>query len=677
MRHTMPRLGTMLLVFAMGAAALGAEGKPGDSAAPPRLPRKDCFLGLHFDLHPGKADKHLGEDLTEKDVAALLDRVRPDFVQYDCKGHAGYTGYPTRVGWASPGIVKDSLAIWRKATRERGVGLYIHYSGVFDMVAIEHHPDWARLRPDGSRDPDYTSTFGPYVDKLMIPQLREVFTAYDLDGAWVDGDCWGAQLDGSPAAVAAWKKETGFSDVPKSRNDPHWLEWKMFHRRQFEKYLRRWVDAVHATHPKAQLTSNWMYTTLAPLPVVAKLDYLSGDYSPTLSIERARVDARYLASTAMPWDLLAWGFNTPPNSAANLKPAVQLQQESAVVLMQGGAFSVYYQPTRSGYVVPQIRDTMGEVAEFCRARQKVSHKSVSVPQVALLLSSETQFDRSDAVFHWAGCMDELEGALHALLENRYSVDILAEHQLQPRLAEFPLVVVPDSYKLAPAFKSALVKYVEGGGNLLLLGEKSARLFEPQLGVRFEGPTPHVAAELATGAGVVSLHGAWQKVVPTTAEVVLRRHPTRDTRTGGQPAATVNTLGKGRMAAVYGPVALGCFRSHHPALRRLVGDLCAKLFPDPAVRVDGPPVLDMALRRTADGRLSVHLLNTAGMQLADRYTTPDFVPPVGPIRVQLRVAKRPSRVALVPGSQPVSWSWRDGVLEATVPQLAIHGVLVVD
>jgi hypothetical protein len=71
------------------------------------------------------------------------------------------------------------------------------------------------------------------------------------------------------------------------------------------------------------------------------------------------------------------------------------------------------------------------------------------------------------------------------------------------------------------------------------------------------------------------------------------------------------------------------------------------------------------------------LRTNRPQVADRYTTPDFVPPVGPIRVQLRVAKRPSRVALVPGSQPVSWSWRDGVLEATVPQLAIHGVLVVD
>jgi hypothetical protein len=78
------------------------------------LPRKDAFFGLHFDLHPQKADTSLGAEISEENIAALLERVRPDYAQYDCKGHAGYTGYPTIVGWASPGIVRDSLAVWRR-----------------------------------------------------------------------------------------------------------------------------------------------------------------------------------------------------------------------------------------------------------------------------------------------------------------------------------------------------------------------------------------------------------------------------------------------------------------------------------------------------------------------------------------------------------------------------------
>ena len=288
--------------------------------------------------------------------------MKPDYVQYDCKGHAGYTGYPTKIGWASPGIVKDSLEIWRKVTREYGVGLFIHYSGVWDIVACEHHNEWARVDEKGEIDLNATSTFGPYVDKLLIPQLNEVISKYGIDGVWADGECWGAKLDYSPMALKAWKKETGYDDAPKDRSDARWLEWKMFHRRQFERYLCHWIDEVHKANPGVQLTSNWMYTTFAPKPVVAKLDFLSGDYMPHSSLDSARYEARYLANTGMPWDLMAWGFNNGDNLGQSLKPAVHLQQEAAVVLMQGGGFQIYYHPTRSGFVADSTINTSGGVS---------------------------------------------------------------------------------------------------------------------------------------------------------------------------------------------------------------------------------------------------------------------------------------------------------------------------
>ncbi len=320
-----------------------SPSKPSDA-----IPRRNAFFGLHFDLHPSDTDTSLGADTSERNIGKLLRRVRPDFVQYDCKGHRGLTGYPTKVGWASPGIVQDALAIWRKVTRKHGVGLYIHYSAVWNNEAVKHHPEWARVDAEGERDDRMTSTFGPYVDELLIPQLKEVFGDYELDGVWADGECWGAQLDWSPAALEAWKAETGYDDAPRDSFDPRWLEWKMFHRRQFEKYLCHWIDALHEFRPDLQLASNWMYTTFAPKPVAAKVDYLSGDYSPTVSVDRARVEARYLANTGMPWDLMAWGFNWHGDLGKSLKPAEHLQQEASVVLMQGGGFQIYYPPPRSG-----------------------------------------------------------------------------------------------------------------------------------------------------------------------------------------------------------------------------------------------------------------------------------------------------------------------------------------
>lgn len=239
------------------------------------------------------------------------------------------------------------------------------------------------------------------------------------------------------------------------------------------------------------------------------------------------------------------------------------------------------------------------------------------------------------------------------------------------------LVVPDSYRLEDDFRRALLAYVESGGSLLLLGEKCARLFPEALGVSLEGEPAETEAELRSPAGIVSVNGAWQKVSPTTAEVVGFRYPTRDTRSGGEIAATLASYARGKIGVIYGPVTLAYFRSHHPALRAFIGEVAARLFPDPAVKVEAPSCVDIALRRAADGRLSLHLTNLAGAQRADRFLATDHVPGVGPVEVRLRAADKPGRVYWVPDGGEVEWSWADGIVRATIPTLHLHGVLVAE
>jgi ABC-type lipoprotein export system ATPase subunit len=70
-------------------------------------------------------------------VEYIINQVKPDFIQVDCKGHPGYSSYPTKVGNQAPGFVKDQLKIWREMTAEKGVALYLHYSGVWDSRAVQ------------------------------------------------------------------------------------------------------------------------------------------------------------------------------------------------------------------------------------------------------------------------------------------------------------------------------------------------------------------------------------------------------------------------------------------------------------------------------------------------------------------------------------------------------------
>ena len=142
-------------MFSLAACLILAAQETVPEAAAPKWPAT-AFFGLHYDLHPGATDTELGRETTYEQIREQLEKVRPDYVQYDCKGHPGSTGSPTQVGSPSPGIVNDALAIWRQVTRDMGIPLSIHYSGVWDTRALELHPEWANVHADGQKDANYT-----------------------------------------------------------------------------------------------------------------------------------------------------------------------------------------------------------------------------------------------------------------------------------------------------------------------------------------------------------------------------------------------------------------------------------------------------------------------------------------------------------------------------------------
>lgn len=640
----------------------------------PRLLRRDSYFGIHMDLHPNKDDTVLGRDITEGVIEDFLNRVKPDYVQYDCKGHPGYAGYPTQVGTPSPGIVKDSLEIWRRVTARNGVALYIHYSGVWDTVACEKHPEWAARRPDGTPDKDKTSTFGAYVDALLIPQLREAAQKYDLDGAWVDGECWAVILDYSPAAAAAFTRETGIPNLPKSKDDPGWSQFLDFNREQFRKYVRHYVEALHASHPKFQIASNWLYSTFVPERPELPVDFLSGDYLGNASISTARLEARYLAATGKPWDLMAWGFQSS-GKEHNHKPAVQLMQEASVVLAQGGGFQIYFVPSRAGHIEQSFVGVMEQVARFCRDRQRWCHKSESVAQAAVLVSSHSLYSGSSRMFGgWGAAVDPARGLIDALVESHYSVDVIPDWRLGEDLSRTPLIAVPDWHDIGTEARDALIRYAKQGGNLLLAGAETTGLFAEQLGVKLDGAGHQHC--FITGKEVLgNVTGLWQRVQPGTAQQIEARYPEMDTTRDALCAATLSSCGAGRIAAIYGPVGSLFAAYHAPAVREFLNRVVRRVFA-PAVEVEGPPTIEVALRRK-DGKLVLHLSNSTAMQVAGDYAVNDFVPSVGPLQISLRLGNEPRRVTLEPGGKVLKQAWAGGTWRGAIDRLEIHSMLVFD
>jgi hypothetical protein len=644
------------------------------SKFPPRLKRADSFLGVHFDFHAGPDCTEIGRNTTRAMVENIIDQVHPDYLQIDCKGHRGLSSYPTAVGNPAPGFVGDPLRLWRQVTAERGVSLYLHYSGVWDSEAIIRHPSWAAIDAEGKASPNATSFFSAYADELLIPQLRELAGVYGADGAWIDGECWAAIADYGDAALRAFRDTTGIQSVPRKSGEPHWFEFLQFQRDLFRQYLRRYIAAVKQTNPSFELCSNWAYTDHMAEPVSAPLDFLSGDYSPGDSVNSARLSGRYLVRQGTPWDLMAWSFTRKTDKQDwRQKTAVQLQREAAVVVALGGGFQAYFRQKRDGSVYDEQMPIMAAVAKFCRERQAICHRAEPVPQIALLLSTAGHYRRINRLYNRD--LSRVSGTLQALLEGQQAVDVVGEHQLAGRMAEYPLIIVPEWEYVEPAFKRDLVAYARAGGNLLLIGPATAALFTTELGVALEGKPANPPMHLGHGGARAPTKGLTQVATLSSAARpfgTLQASLAPDSPP--QPAASIAPLGQGKIAALYFSLGQSYPVTRDHVLRQFANDLVRELFPHPMVEVTGDAHVDVSVARN-HGKFLVNLVNTSGPHQSEPIQ--ESIAPLAPLRLKIRAPKRPAKITLEPGAQSLAFEYRDGAATLLVPPVEIHRVVVIE
>jgi hypothetical protein len=302
-----------------------------------------------------------------------------------------------------------------------------------------------------------------------------------------------------------------------------------------------------------------------------------------------------------------------------------------------------------------------------------------VPQIGVVFSGQSLYATTNRLFgSWGSATDSARGWIDALAALQYSVDVVPDWKLDKVKSEYPLLVLPEWTAPGGALKKSLLEYVSAGGVLLASGAANAELFGNETGIRLLGQEANVQEAYLGGSEVLAnLHGLWRDVEPLEANVLASRFPIYDTRGGGKPAAVARRLGKGEIVLVPGPLGSVYAQTHTPAVRDFVKRLIAPRF-HPLVQVAAPPTVEVVLRRK-DGKLLIHLLNSAGMQVAGDYATTDFVPEVEPI--VLRLSWAPSKAQLAPDGQilmPVhNQLLGKNFWEIRVPKLHIHSVVMVE
>ncbi len=632
--------------------------------------RSESFFGLHFDFHP-TADIVVGDNLRYDVIAKLLDEVKPDYVQIDTKGHPGLSSYPTKVGQPAPLMRGDQIKMWRELTAERGIALYGHHSGLFDIYQATHHPEWAIVNEDGTFDTGFMSLFGEYDDKFLIPQLKELALDYKLDGAWVDGECWGVRSDYSVMAQEAWAKVSNIP-IPK-KGEPDYPVYAQFLRDKFKEHVTHYITELKKVAPNFQITSNWVSASPVPGKVELPIDFISGDYDSGNSLNSARIQGRFIANQNTPWDLMAWGHNCRCNwqeKNRSTKEYAQHCQEASFVMAQGGGFQFYNWQYGGGSTVQEWAIPMwARVGQYVREREPFCKGTKPMPQLGIFFPTESHYYENDGIHGGSLVRVAATGLIHAGLDCGYATELLETHNLDDRdLSEYGTLVVPHAAWIANETREKLLKYVENGGGLILADPITAKQFG--FGVSdAQDKLIHISdGEVVAPLQTVSADLAMGKDTTVCATYYLDNFM----ENGPYAAAVTKKYGKGNIVALGFDFGSVYTSNRTTCAKNFFKQLAAITFPNPAVKVEGSDYVELNITRR-DNMMFIHLLNYGGPHEVPSIRTFNEIPKLGPLTVTISDALSPKSVTI----EPEHKAWTGDAHKIVIDSLEIHTVIAVE
>ena len=655
--------------------------------------RSESFWGIHMDFHAFAevSPVTIGATLKEEDIREICRRLKPDYIQIDCKGHPGWASYPTALGNAMPDFALDPLAMWRRVTKEEGVALYMHYSGLYERRYGTEHPEDCVINAEGKTEISQIKADGAYADKLLIPQLLELAGKYGVDGVWIDGDSWYTFADYAPASIAQFEKQTGIQlngQLPVKKGDPYFEEFREYSREKYRAYLRHYVDAIHAQYPDFQIASNWAFTDLMPEKVSANVDFLSGDLNPANCFNSARYAGRVIAAQNMVWDLMAWNFRFKAYGGNIMLPKhpVQLMQDAAAVIALGGAFQDYVLQFKDGSPDRVQLLELESVARFVRAREPFCFHGKIVPQVQMLMSTYDRENELPGLFGRDG-MDRLLGLTALLCDAGQSLEIVMEHSID---FKSPVIVIPELYEgLTEEIADKLVAYVRDGGNLVIVGKKANAFFKDRFGYATEAVAPidrpnYVLANSDLQSGLDSevdaayftvdgTHfggvGSPETIVYENGEEIAALY--RDFREKLGTFAAIIPFGKGKVAPIGADIGDQYRLGEQFTARDLIDSIMRRLY-SPIARIEKQVGKTEIVCLRKDGKLMLQLINANGNHSSGSSLTEDSIPPVVDLTVSLDSI--PNELVLWPEGKSIAFREENGRAVFDLPRLDLHEIV---
>ena len=375
-----------------------------------------------------------------------------------------------------------------------------------------------------------------------------------------------------------------------------------------------------------------------------------------------------------------------------LKPAAALEYETSQMMAHGAQCSIGDQLHPRGTLDRGAYDLIGQVYKRVADREPWLTGAVPVAQIGLfqvpsgVLSTTQSSSGTD------------EGATRMLTQLKHQFDVVSDAS---DFSRYELLILPDTIALTPALIKRLRAYIKQGGALLATGisgldSEGRKLLLPELGIRPEGLSPFTATyirfdrEVADGVpasdhimydrGIRVTAGRGAKVLARVVEPYFERawnHFCSHKQTPGDKLSRfAAAVQHGRCGTIPFPI-FGAYAQHgNVPYRLLVEKLLNRLLPAPLLRVTAPTSTEATVTRQKN-RTIIHLLQYCPERRAAGLDLVEDVVPVFSVPVSVRLAMAPRQVYLAPGREPIPFSYQDGRVNFTVPELRGHAMIVLD
>lgn len=217
----------------------------------------------------------------------------------------------------------------------------------------------------------------------------------------------------------------------------------------------------------------------------------------------------------------------------------------------------------------------------------------------------------------------------------------------------------------------LIAYAKAGGNLLLTGVNTCRIFSEHLPYLIEEDTDDgrwrwVSLDHEEVGYLQNAH-----TVTAKGETVLWYGEAE--RKTDLPGAVILPYGKGKIAVLAADIGKQYGEYAQFMHRRILQALCDRMY-TPTVRIEHTVGLLEVVDLYKEGKRFIQLINANGNHASPACATEDCIPPAVDITLSIEAKIKPTAMKLQPSGKPLIFSWHDGRATVDIKRVDIHEII---